>query len=633
MGKVKWQRKEPDENITPDDLREIINDDVGIHLRQEFEDVAGDRVLQEEQWLKDLRQYKGLYDNEVLEEIPADKSRANIRLTRTKVRTMDARVFDLLFPAGGDKNFSVSETPVAEVSPEQKEKILTQIQQAMAAGQLPPDHEPSEEEIQKMVQDLAHIASEKMSEEMNDQLIEGKYQQVARDVMHSGHLFGTGVLKGVQVEMGKRKRWGKKEDSFELNDEDVRKPYFEALSIWDFYPDTSVTDADDCDFIWQRHLLPRHKVRKLIKNPSFNKKKIRNYLKAYPHGDADVRNHETELHAINDKQSGALDSHKRKYEVLERWGIMSGQELSDCGCDIDEEELELDFETNVWLLGDIVIKAVVNPTEQEQRPYHVYYFEKDETSIFGISIASIVRDPTQNFNAVFRAIMDNIGQTAGAIIEINQDLLADGETVDDILAFRVIVREGIGVEASHPAVRIYDLKNKTGEMMPLLQELKRLVDESSSIPSYMHGETDKGVGKTVGGLSMLMGAANITVKDVIKNYDEGITRPFISALYHWNMQFNPKEEIKGDYEVKALGSTSLIAKEIRAQQLDQFAASVRNPMDANWVKWGKLGRQRAKAYDLDDEEIIKTEDEYKADMQPPPGMTTDGQQQQAGGMQ
>jgi len=69
---------------------------------------------------------------------------------------------------------------------------------------------------------------------------------------------------------------------------------------------------------------------------------------------------------------------------------------------------------------------------------------------------------------------------------------------------------------------------------------------------------------------MLMGSVNITLKDQVKNFDEGVTKPYIRAHYFWNMEFSPKEEIKGDYNIVAKGTTSLIAKEVKLETLIKY---------------------------------------------------------------
>jgi hypothetical protein len=124
-----------------------------------------------------------------------------------------------------------------------------------------------------------------------------------------------------------------------------------------------------------------------------------------------------------------------------------------------------------------------------------------------------------------------------------------------------------------------------------------------------------GAAGTASGMSMLMGAANIVIKDLITAWDEGVTRPFLTALYRWNMQFHKDNSIKGDFDVKARGTASLVAKEVRARQLNEFANLTANDLDAPYIKRDKLNRMRAEANELGD--VVKSEDEVKEEINSP----------------
>jgi hypothetical protein len=136
-------------------------------------------------------------------------------------------------------------------------------------------------------------------------------------------------------------------------------------------------------------------------------------------------------------------------------------------------------------------------------------------------------------------------------------------------------------------------------------------DDVTAIPRYMQGENaTQGAAGTASGMSMLMANASIVMKDLVTNYDE-VTRTFIDSLYKWNMQFNPDNSCKGDFDIVARGTASLMAKELRAQQLDVFAQSTANELDAPFIKREELLRQRAQAHDLND--VVKTEEEVQAE--------------------
>ena len=277
------------------------------------------------------------------------------------------------------------------------------------------------------------------------------------------------------------------------------------------------------------------------------------------------------------------------------------------------DEFELEVAANVWILGDIIIKANISPIEGVTIPYHFYYYDKDDTSIWGEGIPRIMRDAQKLFNAAVRAMLDNAAISAGPIIEANTDLLDPDEDPTDLFPFRVFLRDGQGADAMAQAIRVYSLPSHTNEFMTMINFFMSATDEVTAIPRYMYRDTQNigGAGKTASGLSMLMGAANVTVKDQIKNFDEGITLPFIKGLYYWNMEFNPKENIKGDYEVMAKGSTSLIAREVKAESLITFMNVTNNETDLMYTKRDNVLREYTKVLDLDEMDLIKDANQVK----------------------
>lgn len=575
---------------------------LGVKLRQEFDYAAQMRREREKAWLDDLRQYKGIYDPAVLAKIAKNRSRAFFRLTRVKVKAADARMMELLFPAG-DKNYTIQATPV----PELDKRLLAKEIEAVVAR----DGQLDDEAMLEAVKVLADRRAEKMATVVDDQLKEGNYEAVCRQVIHSGHLFGTGVLKGPMVETTMVPRWQQGEDGqYTLVETERRRPWFSQVPVWNVYPDPHALTLDECDYIFERHVLTKHEVRKLAKRKGFDAAAIKAYLTTQPKGDITKRTeHEQDLRGTAPDDQTAVTG---KYEVLERWGVLDGAYLSEAGFDIPEEAMGIEFEAQVWVLGDRVIRVMPNATAQGSRPYKFYYFEKDETSIWGEGLPSVMRDGQSLANAAVRATVDNAAMSAGPMVEGNRDLLADEDDPSLVYPFRFYSRSG--GDPTAPAVRVHNLPNNTANLLNLVRFFMEMSDEVTTLPRFSYGQPDKGgASDTVGGLSMLMGQANITLKDMAKNFDDGITSPFISDMYHWNMQFNDRDDIKGDYEVVARGSSSLIAKEVRSQALTNFSASTLNPADLPLVKRAELLRQRAKALDLNPDEIVLTQDEIDAE--------------------
>ena len=187
--------------------------------------------------------------------------------------------------------------------------------------------------------------------------------------------------------------------------------------------------------------------------------------------------------------------------------------------------------------------------------------------------------------------------------------LVEGTDPTDIYPWKVwAFKNSVDVRQ---AMAVWDLPSHTAELLSLGKMFSEFADELTT-PRFMQGDNSglRGAGKTARGLSMLMGAANIILKDLVKAFDDNITSPFIKALYHWNMQFNPKEEIKGDFDIIARGSSALIAKEIQAERMTQAVAVTDNPRFQGRVKDDELLQEIFKSMDLDTE-ILRDDKEYQ----------------------
>lgn len=608
---------------------------LGNVLLGEFERAELERRETEERWLQDLRQYKGQYDPEVLARIGKNRSKAFVRKTRVKVKTLNSRMADLLFPAGSEKNWDVAPTPKPNLSQDQLDEIKAlldqaakdqfvqarqaqqaqlaqQAQQGAQAPQAAPLQPPkiTRQAFDQAVQQWAKARAESMATTIDDQLTEARYKQTCLRVIHSGNLYGTGVLKGPLIERKVRTRFVKNGDNWTPQSESIVVPFVDFVPVWRFYPDMAATSLDQCRFVYERHLMTRSEMADLASRASFDGAAIRAYVLAHPKGEARMRLADEQLRLIGDRIHGMADPAGR-YEVFERWGWLDGEQLAGAGVDVPTDQLHEAFFANVWLLpSGQVIKAVLQPINGVTWPYFMYQVDQDESTIFPEGIAAIMRDDQLMLNASTRLMLDNAAIASGPQLEVFTQSLSSMENADEIVPWKVWQRNNSNPGV--PAVRPIPLPSNIQELMALGSMFDANIDETTAIPKYMTGENaTAGAAGTASGMSMLLGNANIVIKDLISAWDEGITRGFIQALYFWNMQFNPDNSIKGDFDVKARGTASLVAKEVRAQSLNQFAALTANALDAPMIKRDVLNRQRAEALDLAD--VVKTADEMAAD--------------------
>jgi len=109
---------------------------------------------------------------------------------------------------------------------------------------------------------------------------------------------------------------------------------------------------------------------------------------------------------------------------------------------------------------------------------------------------------------------------------------------------------------------------------------------------------------------MLLGAASLNIKTVVKNLDDFLLKPLGESYFQWNMQFHEGElDVDGDLEVKATGTNSLMQKEVRSQRLTMFLQTAQSPAIAPFVKISKLVSELAYSLDLDPDEILNDPEE------------------------
>jgi hypothetical protein len=228
-------------------------------------------------------------------------------------------------------------------------------------------------------------------------------------------------------------------------------------------------------------------------------------------------------------------------------------------------------------------------------------YEMNPHSIWGVGVPENMSDSTAIMNGHARMAIDNLALAGSVILEISDEGLED-DTSYDIYPGKIFHRK-TGYQGN--AVNQIKLSATTQENLMMFDRFRQLADEQTGLPSYSHGQTGvSSTTRTASGMSMLMGAAALNIKTIVKNLDDYLLEPLGRSMFYWNMQFSPDPEIKGDLNVKAVGTDSVMQKEVRSQRLTQFLQIAANPALAPFIKLDKIVKEIAESLDLDPEEII-----------------------------
>ena len=301
--------------------------------------------------------------------------------------------------------------------------------------------------------------------------------------------------------------------------------------------------------------------------------------------------------------------------------------LEEQGVEIPSELADFDeLQANVWICNNKLLRMVLNPFKPAKIPYAAAPYELNPYSFFGVGIAENMDDTQTLMNGFMRMAVDNAVLSGNLIVEVDETNLVPGQDLS-LYPGKVFRRQG-----GAPGQAIFGTKfpNVSSENMMLFDKARQLADESTGLPSFAHGQTGiSGVGRTASGISMLMGAASGSTKTVIKNVDDYLLRPLGEGLFRFNMQFDFDPAIKGDLEVKARGTESLMANEVRSQRLMQFLQIASNPALAPFAKFQYVIREIAKSMDLDPDKVTNNMDEAALQAEIMKGFQSPAQQQEA----
>jgi hypothetical protein len=593
---------------------------IAAYVEGQFRRSKDDRMVDEERWLMSYRNYRGLYGPDV-QFTDSEKSKTFVKITKTKVLAAYAQIVDVLFagskfPIGieprnypnnvadavhFDANALTTEVVKEKTGVDyQVPRSIVRPDVAKDLGVYQARVEPLGDQMEQgagrtptaITFEPAKKAAQMMERKMHDQLEESQASKHLRSMAFECCLFGTGIIKGPFAFDKEYPRWNA-EGTYDPLYETI--PKVEYVSIWDFYPDPDARNVAESEFTIQRHRLNRTQMRGLKRRPHFREESIElaieygtNYVREYWEDSLD--------------DSGLVEGVDR-FEVLEYWGVLDTELAEEANIEMPDSLEDRDqIQVNVWVCNGQILRLVLNPFTPTRIPYASVPYELNPYSMFGIGVAENMEDTQLLMNGFMRMAVDNGALSGNLLIEIDETNLVPGQDLS-VYPGKVFRRQ-----AGAPGQAIFGTKfpNVSQELLMMFDKARQLSDESTGIPSYSHGVGGvMGVGRTASGMSMLMGAAAQNIKAVVRNIDDYLLSPLGKALFAFNMQFNFDEEfVKGDLDVRARGTESLMRNEIRSQRLLQFMQMSQNPAMAPFVKYDYILREIAASMDLDEDKIL-----------------------------
>ena len=573
--------------------REQVESSLAGHIRKFWEVAQRHKEPVELRMLENLRQIAGQYSDSKAEQIRKQGlPLIYMQITSVKCRAAKSWIRDVLMPAG-DRPWTLRPTRIPDLDPQVKFSLMQRVQQdamqfMQATGeQITPDrmreiYEELYDKVKDQISDEADQKCERMADVIEDQLSEGGWDRHFDDVLSDVVDYPAGILKAPVLRRKKRLKWLPEQGGVAVVEEIIPEP--ERVDPFAFYPAPGIVDPDEGDCI-EIHEYTADEIHDLIGLPGYDEERIRAVLRDHTlHG---LSNWTREsLRSAKNRARGQYNGHtseEQTIEALEYWGSVQGSKLLEWGkSEVEIPDPDAMYDIMAVLIGSHVICVRLNPDPLGRKPYAKACFEEIPGAFWGRGVPDLIKDCQDVCNAAARSLVANMGISSGPQVAVNTPSLSPGETVQQMFPWKIWQLDYTKTGGnSRPPIEFFQPNANTDALLKVYKEFSSMADEYSGIPAYSYGVGSSvgGAGKTASGLSMLMNAASKAIKNVIKHIDAGVIAPTIEKFYVHNMLWHEDQSIKGDAQVVARGSLSLVAKEQNQMRLQELLAQTANPID------------------------------------------------------
>lgn len=522
-----------------------------------------------------------------------NRSTVFVEITRPYVEAASARVADMLLPTD-DRNWTIVPTPIPDLVEQLKDETPAQGangKPVMAQG-------PDGQQVQAAVKDMAaqvlasaKKACEKAQTRIDDWLTEAMFLDECRTVIDDAARIGTGIIKGPVPKKQRKKAVIKALEGIGIVIEESIVPNSCRVDAWNFYPDPDCgEDIQRGKYVFEKDDITSRQLGDLKGLPGYQDDVIEQILAEGPDGHKE----ETNRGKIRNRSDSEL------YQIWYFHGYLSAEDMDLLGESHGDGE---QFPVIATIVNDKIIKAALSPLDSGEFPYDVFVWQRRPNHWAGKGVSRQMRVEQRGVNTATRALMDNMGESARPHRVINRNVMYAGPD-----RWTWYAKEGEDVPDVSKAMTFFDYPSKQLELMNIINFWSKKAEDATGLPMLLQGQLGSAP-DTVGGMQMLSNNASSVLRRIAKNYDSRITVRHIGRYYEWLLIHGPDNSEKGDFTVKARGSSALVERDTQAQLLMQLVGLAKDP--AYKLSPAKIAAKILKAQRLDMTDIEMDEAEIQ----------------------
>ena len=271
----------------------------------------------------------------------------------------------------------------------------------------------------------------------------------------------------------------------------------------------------------------------------------------------------------------------------------------------------------IWFCQGEILKFALYPYDSGECIYSVFNLVKDEASIFGYGMPSIIRDPQSAMNGAFRAMMDNAGVSSGPQVIIDMQNI-EPEDGDYRLKPRKIWKAKNGIQKENPPFQLFHIETRQVELANIIQLCERFIDNMSAMPQIIQGQAGEvgtqNVQNTATGMALMHNSANTVFRSIVKNFDDDVTTPGHPARLRLEHAVQREARNQGRLSRSTHADRRvLLMRELQAQNLMVIAIQLGgHPIFGPMLRNRELLKKIFQAYMIPADEVMLSDDEIDA---------------------
>lgn len=541
----------------------IVEDTLASHVESCFSIARDNRQASgvDNRIMRALRRRRREYDPEDADLVAAT-SNIYIPIIDLKCRAALSWMTDILANAE-EQPWTLAPTPNPTIPENIKKVAIENLKQEILAmgisdmGAIVQAAKRYKELARGFVMDRATQAAMHMETLIRDRMLEGNWMREFRRFLDDVTTYPTAIFEAPILRSRERMRWvGDKIDVHRVVVRECER--IDPLSV---FPSRDSTNGQDGTYIIIKKQLTYAYLHECLAIEGFKAETIRKLLDKFQHSGAriDLNTDSEEDHL---KERTDHTEREEYIDALVYYGVLKGQMLLDAGVLVDDPQKP--YEAIVWVVDGETIYAVLNPHPLGVRPIHTTSFKKVNGCFWGEALPDLLESIERMANAAARNLAKNMSFSAGPFGEFDiTRLSAEEEQPHQIEPGRLYRTEPSMTGTSEPVFRFQKVDSNAAELQGIVDQYLKLADDISGVPAYVLGNPQvAGAGRTMGGLSMLMGNAAKGIKQVLLNIDSDVIAPTVTIYYNHELKYGDDEAAKVDAQIIARGASGIMQREL-----------------------------------------------------------------------